>query len=263
MNEALVIVSGRGVTMEYCSHSNEWALLGEFDQMLTNYAVVADEHHIFILGGRRGSERLNSVCLLDTFTMELVELVGMKNTRTSPGAVMMNGTLYAVGCEELHRSSVERLNFSMKDLEWESVAKMNDYRCRLGVVAQDHLLYAVGGFDSFNNRYLSSTEKYDPFSDVWKMVAPMNVARSDFGIAAMKGFIYVVGGQKDDLSKTETVERYDPVEDKWTLVSHSFHPIQPIPFLTDSFTALLTEFGPKPHRCLRIPKQNFRGGRTF
>jgi N-acetylneuraminic acid mutarotase len=78
--------------------------------------------------------------------------------------------------------------------------------------------------------------------DSWVEKAPMNVARANLGVAVVNGDIYAIGGNtiagEYNLDQgfssgttggvTNTVERYDPVKDTWTLET-------PMPTKRDSF----------------------------
>lgn len=50
----------------------------------------------------------------------------------------------------------------------------------------------------------------------WKNVAPLQTVRSHCGAAAIGGKIYVFGGGGPEFKSLQTVEVYDPGEDRWT-----------------------------------------------
>lgn len=52
----------------------------------------------------------------------------------------------------------------------------------------------------------------------------MNRRRSGVGVGVLNGFLYALGGidspaSNPSVCRTETVERYDPATDTWTMVS--------------------------------------------
>lgn len=65
---------------------------------------------------------------------------------------------------------------------------------------------------------LDSVEKYDTFSDNWSPVASMTTRRSGASVNVYDRKIYAVGGH-DGPQILKTVEVYDPVYNKWTLIS--------------------------------------------
>lgn len=83
-------------------------------------------------------------------------------------------------------------------------------------VLLDHL-FAIGGNDD-RNQNVNSVECYDPLSDVWVTAAPMQHIRSGAVACVSKGFIFVFGGW-DATHLLQSIERYDPRENKWTEVS--------------------------------------------
>ena len=68
-------------------------------------------------------------------------------------------------------------------------------------------------------RFLSTVDCYDTRNSVWLNVAPMETARIRHGVTVLDSMIYAVGGQCDDDVSVRTVERYDPVANKWADVS--------------------------------------------
>lgn len=80
-------------------------------------------------------------------------------------------------------------------------------------------LYAIAGSqDTDTGQDLSSVECYDPFENQWKLKATMNRKRCAHGAFAHNKFLYVVGGLSDGRIEA-SVEYYDHIIDKWTVVS--------------------------------------------
>lgn len=57
----------------------------------------------------------------------------------------------------------------------------------------------------------------------WTMRSPMIQRRSGVAVGVLNGFLYALGGHDSpasnpSVSRTETVERYDPATDTWTMV---------------------------------------------
>lgn len=98
---------------------------------------------------------------------------------------------------------------------------MSSMRSTAGVAVMNGRLYVVGGRDgSVCHR---SVEAYDPHTNKWTLRAPMNKRRGGVGVGVANGFLYALGGHDTPASnpsvcRTETVERYDPGTDTWTLV---------------------------------------------
>lgn len=98
---------------------------------------------------------------------------------------------------------------------------MSSMRSTAGVAVMNGRLYVVGGRDgSVCHR---SVEAYDPHTNKWTLRAPMNKRRGGVGVGVANGYLYALGGHdcpasNPSVCRTETVERYDPGTDTWTLV---------------------------------------------
>ncbi|CAH8477127.1 unnamed protein product [Dicrocoelium dendriticum] len=126
------------------------------------------------------------------------------------GGLTSNGDCH--GIVETYHPSIGR---------WELAEHMPSQRSRIGVIALNGLLYAIGGFDGTSR--LNTTEVYDPRTKVWRTVAPMNYKRSALGAAALDGRIYVCGGY-DGVASLRTCEVYYPQQNKWLIVSSMNEP---------------------------------------
>lgn len=97
-------------------------------------------------------------------------------------------------------------------------------RYELNLAALNNCLYIIGGTTTDKerpNESFDSVECYDPTTDQWTTVAPMNRRRSQSAVAVANGQLYVFGGYDNDLSvnaPTDTVEFYNPEDNRWTLV---------------------------------------------
>jgi N-acetylneuraminic acid mutarotase len=70
----------------------------------------------------------------------------------------------------------------------------------------------------------SSVESYDPHTNKWTLRAPLNMRRGGVGVAVLSGYLYALGGHdhpanNPTVCRTETVERYCPQTDVWTMVT--------------------------------------------
>lgn len=74
-------------------------------------------------------------------------------------------------------------------------------------------IYVAGGY-VLPYKNLNTFESYDPESDEWTQLSAMNKSRSDFSLIELNGFLYAMGDEK-------MIDRYDPKENTWTLVSKS------------------------------------------
>lgn len=98
---------------------------------------------------------------------------------------------------------------------------MSFVRSTAGVAVLNNRLYVCGGRDGSSCH--RSVESYDPHTNKWTLRTPMNRRRSGVAVGVLNGFLYALGGHDSPASnptvcRTESVERYDPATDTWTLV---------------------------------------------
>lgn len=97
---------------------------------------------------------------------------------------------------------------------WTTATAMPTPRCHLAVVADNGLIYAIGGTNTSGNFDYDNVEVYDPATDSWTSKSPLPISLSDVTAAIVHGIIYVVAG--DHLgSPMTTVRAYDPASDTW------------------------------------------------
>ena len=108
---------------------------------------------------------------------------------------------------------------------WSTKTPMTYPRERLGVVAVDGKIYAIGGERTdLQVSYVGINERYDPETDKWVTLTSMPTPRTDFAIVAYQGKIYCIGGGTTDPALTGHLvwirlnvnEVYDITTDSWS-----------------------------------------------
>ena len=146
----------------------------------------------------------------ETWTFWLARYIGIvaadgKSTEVDHG-VTSRGT-----------DSLRLTSWSLVESQWQARAPMNDARDQFAAVVIDNQIYVFGGEGQGpwpDNENLSSTERYDPPTDVWAPLAdnphtPDGVQEA--AGAAVNGKFYVIGEKDGNL-----VEEYDPQTNQWT-----------------------------------------------
>ena len=82
----------------------------------------------------------------------------------------------------------------------------------VGVVAQDGMLFAIGGFNGISR--MNNGEKYNPRTNQWASIAEMYGPRSNFGIEVIDDMVFAIGGF-NGVTTIYNVECYDPQADEW------------------------------------------------
>uniref|UniRef100_A0A8B9QTH7 Kelch-like protein 20 n=1 Tax=Anas platyrhynchos TaxID=8839 RepID=A0A8B9QTH7_ANAPL len=191
---------------------------------------------LFAVGGWCSGDAISSVERYDPQTNEWRMVASMSKRRCGVGVSVLDDLLYAVGGHDgsSYLNSVER--YDPKTNQWSSdVAPTSTCRTSVGVAVLGGYLYAVGGQDGVSclnivERYLilkvGHMEKwvsysgvyfparYDPKENKWTRVASMSTRRLGVAVAVLGGFLYAVGGS-DGTSPLNTVERYNPQENRW------------------------------------------------
>lgn len=108
---------------------------------------------------------------------------------------------------------------------WVSNAPMQEARGRLGVVAVNEKIYAIGGSTESGlmpnvNGFVDTNEEYDPIIDTWTFKEKMPTPRAGFAIAVYQNKIYCIGGAIGFSIDTGFIfsgvnEVYDPAIDTW------------------------------------------------
>lgn len=89
---------------------------------------------------------------------------------------------------------------------------MSTARICFAAVVHSGSIFAIGGVG------LNSVEYYVPAVNKWASIAPMNTIRFNHQAGVANNILFVYGGRGQSSRLLDTVERYSPDEDKWTLV---------------------------------------------
>ncbi|XP_001949058.2 ring canal kelch homolog isoform X1 [Acyrthosiphon pisum] len=136
-------------------------------------------------------------------------------------AVVNDNLVFTVGgsaeyCDTLR--SVEVLDLSSESLCWRPSVEMLVERDALGVGVINNDIYAVGGWNIFDDS-LSNAEVFDIHTQEWRMISSMSTARSYHGVGVLNNILFAVGGHNKLSQALDTVECYDPSLDTWTPVA--------------------------------------------
>ncbi|KAG8038857.1 hypothetical protein G9C98_003164 [Cotesia typhae] len=139
------------------------------------------------------------------------------------GVAILGGPLYAVGGHDGWGFLQTAERWDPNTQEWSLIAPMPQARSTVGVAVLNDKLYAVGGRDT--NSCLNTVDCYDPHTNKWTRCAPMFKRRGGVGVGVANGCIYALGGYdvtakgSNTACRYDSVERYDPKTDTWTMVA--------------------------------------------
>lgn len=107
----------------------------------------------------------------------------------------------------------------MKTNSWSNIASTLSKRDSLGLTMLEGEVFAVGGYNDLDCKYLKTVEKYDPKSNSWTKVKSMHMARRSPGLINYRGKLYVIGGM-GEVEDLNSVEVFDPTTGVWTKFKH-------------------------------------------
>lgn len=99
--------------------------------------------------------------------------------------------------------------------QWRALAAIPSPRDGFALVAydQEQKLYVIGGRDGATTS--AATDRFDPASNLWVSLADKPIAISDAHAISLRGKIYVPGGIDAAGTVRDTLEFYDPREQRW------------------------------------------------
>ncbi|XP_015109611.1 kelch-like protein 5 [Diachasma alloeum] len=201
---------------------NAWKYLASLNGRRLQFGAAVVGSRLIIAGGRDGLKTMSSVERLDFSTLKWSSLPPMNTHRHGLGVAVLGGPLYAVGGHDgwSFLQTVERWDPNTQ--EWSYIAPMPGPRSTVGVAVLNDKLYAVGGRDT--NSCLNTVDCYDPHTNKWTSCASMSQRRGGVGVGVANGCLYALGGydaaaRGSTACRYDSVERYDPKTDTWTMVA--------------------------------------------
>ena len=222
------------------SFSNNDACRAKFEEILNNKDEFIENNcsnyythrccnqdcfNILICGGRNvdfGIQKVRVVNTVNQISRNKFEsqkvLPPMIEQRLCSKAVCLKGDVYVFGGSIIgsYMKTVEKYSHSTNS--WTIVTDMFDDRKHFCVCAFMDKIIIIGG-SFYGNLILNVTDSclvFDTKDKKWKEVARMNQVREFAACAVFEGRIVVSGGTDNNHNKSNTVESYDVVGDKWS-----------------------------------------------
>jgi DNA-binding CsgD family transcriptional regulator/N-acetylneuraminic acid mutarotase len=148
--------------------------------------------------------------------------IGMVEPVSSPGG---EGVSVLSGSDEVEGGKT-RLSGELDHQAW-----MNQRRWRIGWVIAFFIIVTIGSVGFFalradgenNPSALSGTPSSE--SPRWQNQSPLPSPRSGLAVVSYENRIYAIGGENDE-GITGQLDRYDPIEDRWTTLSPKPLPVR-------------------------------------
>ena len=184
-------------------------------------------NYVYLIGGKSKSDDnksekvLQTVWRLDTNDKmpNWKKIVCLKAKRFLMGSAVFRDTLVVVGGFD-GNSILNSVEFYVAALdEWKAGSPLPEGRGAFSTAANEEHLYVIGGL--INNKISAKVQRTSNLQTNWEEIAPMQMPRRWFAAVICNGIIYAIGGQtnsEQDVA-TNTVEKYDFVEEKWVYVN--------------------------------------------
>jgi len=172
---------------------------------------------LYVCGGTWHAEYLSSAERFNPTAGSWEPVASMSVRRGHAAAAVIGTRLYICGgCDDSRRghSSAETLDPSVSSM-WEPLPPMACGRASPALAVVGGMMYICGGRDG--EKFLSSTERYDPLSGRWEALSPMSAGRGAAAATVLDGQLYVCGGH-DVTEFRRSVERFDPASGRWELL---------------------------------------------
>ena len=142
------------------------------------------------------------------------------SSRAYHGLEVLDDEIWSVGGYSQEGGFLNSLHaFNIKYGTWREMSRMATKRCYVATCVMDGKIFAMGGHSGGSAERLRTAEVYDPARNQWDFIPPMIHNRSDFTSVVLHGRIYVIGGFHG-FHYQSTIECYNPVEDRWSLVGN-------------------------------------------
>ncbi|XP_065084969.1 kelch-like protein 13 [Ochlerotatus camptorhynchus] len=147
------------------------------------------------------------------------------------GVVVLNNHLYVIGgCYDISLEEyIHPFGFRFCPIKnkWETIAPLQQDRCRFSLNVVGHSLIAVGGnseMDDDGDRSVSTCEQYDPVADKWTYIESLPEYRTQHAGAAFGATLYISGGLDLYGGALNSLWSYYSFNEKWEKLPNMLHP---------------------------------------
>lgn len=176
-----------GINECYDPATNTWATKTALPTAVYSYASAVANNNIYVIGGAKQDHSSsmtlvsnNQVYNSETDKWSILQSVPQTTVYSAAAAtqgISSPAAVYFAGGFAVNEYSNKTFAFMLSNNTWKTVEDMPTARSRLGLVAVDDVLYAIGGFDGAH--WLVTAEKYTPLgygtvAPVIQIISPSN-----------------------------------------------------------------------------------------
>ena len=178
--------------------------------------AVTTEQHLIVAGGEHGSNRLDTVEVMDIHTLVWSTAANLLCPYSYASATICGDHIYMLGGRDKDSLTKLVLTCSLtkllqscsetsSDSVWHRIADVPVYRSTCAAVNGG--LVAVGGVDTIEYKITSTVHKYNPATDSWDIISNMPTVRCYCLVAVLPtNEMMVVGGFKNSSYSSLTDE---------------------------------------------------------
>ncbi|XP_029341326.1 kelch-like protein 2 [Acyrthosiphon pisum] len=175
--------------------------------------IVQLGSYVYAIGGFNNEE--GDVSIIEYFDLERKEWfvinceIDLINTfKINNYVACVKGLIYIIGTDEAGY-------YDFRNREWKYIDQIPEFNTGSAVCTLNGNIYIIGG-ERLGNFY-KSVWAYCTLTEKWLSLPELHYARSFSGAVAMNGNIYVFGGKTMNMSYSNTLEIYNPHDDKWVI----------------------------------------------
>lgn len=182
----------------------------------SQHGLVSAAGRLWVLGGWSATEGLVSeVEVLGPTDSVWTTPTHLPTPRREPGVAVWDGRIVVAGGFDGqsdadldgYRDTVEA--YDLETGTWATLARLNEPRRGLALVATSAGLYAIGGYTA-DNAYSATVERYDSAAERWRIVDWPIAPRTWAATAVAADDVLIIGGYNND-GFLDLIERVDPL----------------------------------------------------
>jgi len=217
----------------YCYNpaTNVWTRLHDMPVPVTHAGMTVVGNYIYIAGGYPPNATdtyqlfaTSNVWRYDTLNDTWAAMPALPAARGAGQLVVLNNVLHYISGDDQTRAvdltEHWTLNLANPGAGWTNAAPILTGRNRLGAVALDGKIYAIGGAigEDADETAQSVVEVYDPTTNKWSEAARLPTPRALVmgACTVYDGMIIVAGGETSFGVATSQVTAYNPATNTWT-----------------------------------------------
>lgn len=189
---------------------------------LNHVGVVAYRHHIYVLGGyeeRRDENTGREFFRYDPKTNSWSQMPPMPRARAAAAMGMVGAELIVAAGARNSEPVSETVAYDFQSGRWRTLPPMPTRREHVGTAVVGDRLYVLGG-RSPDSLAVDTAESYDVSERRWHTLPRMPVPTGGLGAVSIEGDVIAVGGGNDDnATVTGAVQEFDPLTERWKLLS--------------------------------------------